>query len=289
MSLLLIKELRKRTGAGFLNCKKALESSKGDIEKAIEWLRKKGAAIADKKAGAIAADGVVKIKFKDQKYVIYEVNSETDFVASNEQFLNIVDKIGETLLKNDFLNLEQANALKTKDGKTIAELCLEATTKLGEKIILRRVESILLKNSQNIGFYVHVNNKIASLLISEGGTSEILKNVSMHIASMNPQFLDRNSIPQSQLEKMKDEIANSEIVKNKPEKIRANIAKGMLKKELAKVTLLDQEFVMEKMLVSKYLSNHFTKPIRMIRYEVGEGIEKIKQDFASEVMAQMSK
>lgn len=289
MSILLIKELRERTNAGFLDCKKALEFSNGNIEKAIEWLQKKGAAIAAKKAGSIAADGVVSIKFKDQKYVIYEVNSQTDFVASNEQFLNVVDKIGETLLKNDFSNLEEANSLKTKSGKTISELCIDATAKIGEKIVLRRVDSILLKNSQNIGFYVHVNNKIASLLVSEGGSSKILRNVSMHIASMNPDFLDRNSISQSQLEKMKKEIENSNIIKNKPENIRSKIVEGMLKKQFSEITLLDQEFVMEKMLVSKYLSNHSAKAIKMIRYEVGEGIEKKEQNFVSEVVAQIPK
>lgn len=289
MSISLIKELRERTKAGFLNCKKALEASNGDIEKAIKWLQAKDATIAAKKAGAIAADGVVSIKFKGKKYVIYEVNSQTDFVASNEQFLNVVDQIGETLLKNDFLNLEEANNLKTKNGKTIKELCIDATAKIGEKIILRRVDSILLKDSQNIGFYVHVNNKIAALIISEGGNFEILKNVSMHIASMNPKFLSKNSISKIQIEKMKKEIENSKIVKSKPEKIRNNIAEGMLKKQFSEVTLLDQEFVMKKMLVSKYLSNHSAKAIKMIRYEVGEGIEKNKQDFASEVASQMSK
>ena len=289
MSGLLIKELRKRTGAGFLDCKKALDFSKRDIEKAIEWLKIKGSAIADKKAGAIAADGVVSIKFKNKKYVIYEVNSQTDFVASNEQFLNLVDEIGEILLKNSFSTLEEANKLKNKNGKSIEELCVEATAKLGEKIVLRRVNFILLKDSQNIGWYVHVNNKIAALLVSEGGSSEVLRNVCMHIASMNPKFLNKDAISQVELQKMKKNIEKSEVLKNKPEKIRKNIAYGMLKKQLSAITLLDQEFVMEKMLVSKYLSNNSAKAVKMMRFEVGEGIEKVKQDFVSEVKAQMSK
>ena len=285
---LLVKELRDRTGAGFLDCKKAIEASNGDVEKAIEWLQERGAAKAAKKAGAIAADGVVSVKHKNNKAVIYEVNSQTDFVATNDQFLTLVDKIGNALLEATFSNAEEANSVSV-DGKTVAELCVEATATIGEKIVLRRAEIVSLSEDEALGAYVHVNKRVAAIVVSKGGSEETSRNVAMHVASMNPQFLDETSVPVDKLAKMKEEINASETLANKPENIRENIAAGMLRKQLSELTLVDQEFVMEKMPVKKYLANNGAVATKMVRYEVGEGIEKKEEDFAAEVAAQMAK
>jgi len=282
----LIKELRERTGAGFLDVKKALDASNDDIDKAIEWLQERGQAKAAKKAGAIAAEGVVVTITNDTHSVIYEVNSQTDFVATNSQFKELVSKIGEALINADFSTIEEANKVLI-DGKTISELTTEATATIGEKIELRRAQKILKPTNGALGAYTHGNKQVAAIVITEGGDDESARNVAMHVASMNPEFLDEESIDPEKIKEMKAEIQKSPALEGKPENIKENIAKGMLRKQLSELTLVDQEFVMEKMPVSKYLASKGAKAIGMVRYAVGEGIEKVETDFASEVAAQM--
>lgn len=286
MSAQLVKELRERTGAGMLDCMNAIKATNGDIEKAIVWLQEKGISKAAKKAGAVAAEGVVAIVENDKKIVIYEVNSQTDFVATNDEFKNLVKKIGDVLIKNDFNNVDEANALK-QDGKSIADLCLEATAKIGEKIVLRRV---LKENTSDlvVGSYVHVNKRIAAVVLTKGGSEEAARNVAMHVASMNPKYLDEKSVPAEQIKAFKAEIAKAPALQTKPEKIRESIANGMLRKQLSELTLVDQEFVMEKMPVSKYLAGVNAEAKAMLRLEVGEGLEKGNVNFADEVKAQMN-
>lgn len=281
----LIKELRERTGAGFLDVKKALEETNNDLDQAIAWLQKKGAAKAAKKAGAIAAEGIVQTITKGQEAIIFEVNSQTDFVATNDQFQELVAKIGKTLMASDFKNVDEANALQV-DNMTIAKLCQAATARIGEKITLRRAQKI---KGSIIGAYTHVNKRVAAIVVAEGGSEEVVRNVAMHVASMNPQFLDEKAVPAAQIAEFKAEINKNQALNNKPEKIRDQIANGMLRKKLAELTLVDQEFVMEKMSVGKYLANHQAKAQAMIRYEVGEGITKVETDFAAEVASQMKK
>lgn len=287
MSAQLVKELRERTGAGITDCMKAIRETNGDIEKAIVFLQENGAAKAAKKAGAIAADGVVAIVKNDSKVVVYEVNSQTDFVAANDQFKALVAKIGSALLANSFTTSEEANAISV-EGKTIAELCVEATATIGEKIVLRRAEVLPLGANQVAGTYVHVNKRIASVIITEGGNEEAARNVAMHIASMNPQFLDESQVPAAKVAAFKAEIDASPALAGKPEAIKANIAAGMLRKQLSELTLVDQEFVMEKMPVSKYLASNSAVAKAMTRLEVGEGIAKVEANFAEEVKAQMA-
>lgn len=287
MSAQLVKELRERTGAGITDCMKAIRETNGDIEKAIVFLQENGAAKAAKKAGAIAADGVVAIVKNDKKVVVYEVNSQTDFVAANDQFKALVAKIGSALLANSFTTSEEANAISV-EGKTIAELCVEATATIGEKIVLRRAEVLPLGANQVAGTYVHVNKRIASVIITEGGNEEAARNVAMHIASMNPQFLDESQVPAAKVAAFKAEIDASPALAGKPEAIKANIAAGMLRKQLSELTLVDQEFVMEKMPVSKYLASNSAIAKAMTRLEVGEGIAKVEANFAEEVKAQMA-
>lgn len=198
-----------------------------------------------------------------------------------------MEKIGEALLSNNFSNAEEANAI-TVDGKTIAELCVEATATIGEKILLRRAEVVALGASQIAGTYVHVNKRIAAIVVTEGGSEEAAKNVAMHVASMNPQFLDEKAVPADKVAAFKAEIEASPALAGKPENIKANIAAGLLRKQLSELTLVDQEFVMEKMPVSKYLSQNGAVAKAMIRLEVGEGIAKEASNFAEEVKAQMA-
>lgn len=280
----LIKELRDRTGAGFLDVKKALEATDNNMDKAIEWLQERGAAKAAKKAGNIAAEGVVAIAQNDSVAVMYEVNSQTDFVAQNAEFTELVETIGKALLSADFNTAEEANAI-SYEGKTVAEMTTEATATIGEKIEVRR--AVRVSKNGSLGAYVHTNKQVAAIVVTEGGTDEIARNVAMHVASMNPQFLDENSVPAEKVAAMKAEIAESPALEGKPENIKENIAKGMLRKQLSELTLVDQEFVMEKMPVSKYLSSKGATAKAMYRFEVGEGIEKVEQDFAAEVAAQM--
>ena len=286
----LIKKLREMTGAGFVDCKKALENSNNDLDAAIEWLQKNGAAKAVKKSSNIAADGLVSISKDDQNVVIYEVNSQTDFVAMNEDFKKLVDKIGKILVKNNFSSIEESLSLKDEDGKTIEELTMEATAKIGEKIALRRAKKVSLKDNINVGMYVHFDGKKASLIVCEGGNEENLKGVAMHITAMNPIYLNEQAVPSSKIEDLKLEFSKSPALEGKPEKIKESILAGMLRKELSNYTLTEQDYVVEPgKTVGKFLQDINAKEIEMIRFEVGEGIEKQEVDFAAEVAAQMKK
>lgn len=286
----LIKKLREMTGAGFVDCKKALENSNNDLDAAIEWLQKNGAAKAVKKSSNIAADGLVSISKDDENVVIYEVNSQTDFVAMNEDFKKLVDKIGKILVKNNFSSIEESLSLKDENGKTIEELTMEATAKIGEKIALRRAKKVSLKNNIGVGMYVHFDGKKASLIVCEGGNEENLKGVAMHITAMNPTYLNEKAVPSSKIEDLKLEFSKSPALEGKPEKIKESILAGMLRKELSNYTLTEQDYVVEPgKTVGKFLQDINAKEIEMIRFEVGEGIEKQEVDFAAEVAAQMKK
>ncbi len=282
----MVKELRERTGAGILDSKKALEATNGDIEKAIEHLQENGVAKAAKKAGRIAAEGLVTTASNEKGSVMVEINSETDFVAKNAQFQELVKKISSALLTASFSNSEEAAKVNV-DGKTIEELCVEATATIGEKISFRRAIKIEKNNDQFIGAYTHSNGQIAALVTIQGGNEEAAKNVAMHVTAMNPEFLDAEAMPKEVVAKYKAEIMEELSSMDKPEAILEKMAEGKLRKILSDLTLVDQEFVMEKMPVSKYLSSQNAKAISMIRYQVGEGIEKKEEDFASEVAAQM--
>ncbi|WP_022935154.1 translation elongation factor Ts [Mesomycoplasma moatsii] len=286
----LIKKLREITGAGFVDCKKALEASNNDIDAAIEWLQKNGAAKAIKKAGNIAADGMVAISKNDKVAVIYEVNSQTDFVAMNEDFKKLVNQIGNILISNEFTSLEEALNLKDTSGKTIEELTVEATAKIGEKIALRRIEKIELKDDIKVGTYVHFDNKKAAIFVAKGGDEEKLKGIAMHIVAMNPEYMNEEAVPKTKINELKLNFSQSPALQGKPEKIQESILAGMLRKELSNYTLTEQDYVVESgKTVGKYLQEINSTPIKIIRYEVGEGIEKHEVDFAAEVAAQMKK
>ena len=286
----LIKELRERTGAGFVDCKKALEASADDIDKAIEWLQKNGAAKAIKKAGNIAAEGLVNVVVNDQAAIIYEVNAQTDFVARNEDFKKLVAEIGQILLNAPTASAEQLLELKDANGKTINDLTTQATALIGEKISFRRAKSVLLNQNQQVGTYVHFDGSKAAIFVAQGGSAELLKGIAMHITAMNPEYLNQAAVPGEKIEQLKAQFVDSPALKNKPEQIKANILAGMLRKALSESVLLEQDYVVEPgKTIGKLLEEQKIEALAMYRFEVGEGIEKQIIDFAAEVAAQIKK
>lgn len=286
----LIKKLRDLTGAGFVDCKKALENSNNNIDEAIQWLQKNGAAKAVKKQNNIAAEGIVAVAKNDQKAIIYEVNCQTDFVAMNDDFKKLVANIGIILLSNNFTNDNFLQCVDPISKKTIEELTVEATAKIGEKISLRRLDLVERKDGMNVGAYAHFDGKKAALFVAEGGTDDKLKGIAMHIVAMSPEYINEQQVPSQIIKELKEKFATSPALAGKPDKIKESILSGMLRKELSNNVLTEQEYVVESgKTVAQYLKEINAKELKMIRYEVGEGIEKPEVDFASEVAAQMKK
>lgn len=286
----LIRKLREITGAGFVDCKKALEATNNNIDLAIEWLQKNGAAKAIKKAGNIAAEGLVNIVQNDKIAVIYEINTQTDFVAMNDDFKKLVHNIGKILLKSNFNTLKDILKLKDSDGNTIEDLTTNATAVIGEKISFRRAIKVDVTNETKVGSYVHFDGKKAALFVANGGNKDNLKGIAMHVTAMNPEYLNPESVPKNKIDQLKEEYANSPVLKNKPENIRESIMSGMLRKALSENVLTEQDYVVETgKKIEQYLKEINAKEIAMYRFEVGEGIEKNEVNFAEEVAAQMKK
>ena len=284
----LVKELREKTGAGMLDCKKALEATDGNIENAITWLREKGIAKAAKKESRVAAEGLCNVAIDGNKAVIYEVNSETDFVSKNTQFLDVLETIGKALLSTDsedYLNI-------TYNGETINNILISATATIGEKISLRRVTRVTKTDSENFGAYKHAGGRIAVLTVIDGADVDVAKDFAMHVAAINPRYLSAANVPAEEIEKEKAiqiaEMKNDPKMANKPENVLENIVKGKLGKFLKEICLLDQQFVKNPDLTVEQFAKSEKSTIKSyIRLEVGEGIEKVETDFVAEVMAQV--
>ncbi|MDJ1647908.1 translation elongation factor Ts [Mycoplasma phocimorsus] len=284
----LIKEIRAITDAPMIDCKRALEETNYDLEAAIQWLNDNILKKAAKKSGRIAAEGIVKYVENDMFAVVYELNSETDFVIQNEKFLKLASEIEEVLLSKKFTNENELSALVNKDGKSLMTLCEEATGVIGEKIALRR--AIQVEKASLVTGYTHNNSKIAVLVTGEGKDANALRNVAMHVAAMNPKFATLDQVPAETVQALKDEFSADESLAKKPEKIQQMIINGKVDKELSEFVLEKQSFVMESSLtVSQYLEQHSTKILNFVRLELAEGIEKVETDFAAEVAAQMNK
>ena len=284
----LVKELREKTGAGMLDCKKALEATDGNIEEAITWLREKGIAKAAKKASRVAAEGLCNVAIKGNKAVIYEVNSETDFVSKNAQFLELLNTIGNALLESDSDDYDNI----VYNGETIANILVSATATIGEKISLRRVTRVTKADNENFGAYKHAGGRIAVLTLIEGGSEEVAKDVAMHVAAINPKYLAQENVPAEEIEKEKAiqiaEMKNDPKMASKPDNVLENIVKGKLGKFLKEICLLDQPFVKDPNLtVDQFAKSQKCSIKQYIRLEVGEGIEKVETDFVAEVMAQV--
>ena len=284
----LIKDLRERTGAGMMDCKKALEATEHDIEKAIEWLRENGIAKAAKKGDRVASEGLTKIYIEGNKAILLELNSETDFVAKNEQFLDLLDKIAKAILNSDAKTVEEALEINV-DGETLNDLIISATATIGEKITLRRF-SILTKNDdQRFVTYSHMGGRIGSVLVVEGETCDAEQQVAMHVAATNPQYLDSSEIDEAVIVKEREVLRKEALNEGKPENIVDKMVEGRLNKYLEEICLVNQQFVVEPdFKVGQVLDNNNIKVLSFARYEVGEGIEKEKVDFAAEVAAQLN-
>lgn len=287
-----VKNLRDKTGAGMMDCKKALQESNGNMDDAITWLREKGISKATKKAERIAAEGLTEAESVDNFAVILEVNSETDFVAKNEEFKNFVAKLSKTLIDKDVKTIEEANELTLADSnETIKEAIINLTAKIGEKISFRRFEIVKKEDNQVFGIYSHMGGKITSLVVLEGANKDIAKDVAMHAAAMNPQYLNESEVPSEVLEKEKSIMREQLLNEGKPEDRIEQIMQGKVKKFYEEVCLENQIFIKaeNKETVGKFVKDNGGKILKMIRYEVGEGIEKRNENFAEEVKNQIQK
>ena len=287
-----VKNLRDKTGAGMMDCKKALQESNGNMDDAITWLREKGISKATKKAERIAAEGLTEAESVDNSAVILEVNSETDFVAKNEEFKNFVAKLSKTLIDKDVKTIEEANELTLADSnETIKEAIINLTAKIGEKISFRRFEIVKKEDNQVFGIYSHMGGKITSLVVLEGANKDIAKDVAMHAAAMNPQYLNESEVPSEVLEKEKSIMREQLLNEGKPEDRIEQIMQGKVKKFYEEVCLENQIFIKaeNKETVGKFVQDNGGKILKMIRYEVGEGMEKRNENFAEEVKNQIQK
>ncbi len=282
-----ISQLRATTGAGMMDCKKALEEANGDKEKAAEILRKKGIVKAAKRADKTAAEGLVQIKVQGKTAVMVEVNSETDFVAKNDDFKMLIEKIMDSLLENKPANLEQALNVEANGNKKTQDLLTELTGKIGEKLSFRRFVVLEKNDNEVFGSYTHMGGKIGVLILLVGGTEELARDIAMHAAAANPKYLDRSQIANDVLEKEKEIYSEQLKVQNKPANIIENILKGKLEKFYEEVCLLDQVYIKDDSKKVGQMLGGDVKIKQFIRYELGEGIEKKSSDFAAEVNAQL--
>ena len=284
-----VKELREKTGAGMLDCKKALQESEGNMEKAIDWLREKGISKAAKKESRIAAEGLSKILVDRNKAVILEINSETDFVAKNAEFTNFVSLLAKVVLENCPKTMEEAMELPMGDG-TVNSSLINLIAKIGEKISFRRFEIVEKNDNQVFGVYNHQNlGKINVITVLDGDNSEIARDVAMHVAAMNPGYLSRNDVPEDVINHEKDVIKKQAIEEGKPAEIAEKMVNGRINKFYKEVCLLEQPFIKDPDLdVAGYTKANNMAVVKFVRFEVGEGMEKRNDDFASEVMSQIN-
>ena len=281
----LVKELREKTGAGMMDCKKALSATDGDMQKAIDYLREKGIAKAEKKAGRIAAEGAVAayVSADAKTGVLVEINCETDFAAGNDQFRSLEKTIAEHIATAAPADLDALND-SVIDGKKVSELITEATATIGEKISLRRF--VRYQTEGRLASYIHMGGKIGVLVELSGGNEELGKDVAMQIAAAAPTAVDRSGVAAEELEHEKEVLRKQALEEGKPEKIVERMVEGRINKYYKEVCLTEQIFVKDtEKTVQDVLGD--VKAIRFTRYQLGEGIEKKQEDFAAEVAAQM--
>lgn len=283
-----VKELREKTGAGMLDCKKALEETGGDIDKAIDYLREKGIAKAAKKGSRVAAEGLTSVVSDGNTAILFELNSETDFVAKNQEFLNLIDQVGRELIQSDAKDLEAALAISVEDG-TMADLIVKATSRIGEKLDLRRYQRVSKDDAQVFGSYIHMGGKIASLVVLEGGDESVARDIAMHVAANNPNYLDESQVSEDVIAHERSVLRAEALNEGKPEAIVDKMVEGRLNKMLKDICLVHQPFVKNPdETVAGHVKAAGASIVSFVRLEVGEGIEKKSEDFASEVQAQMN-
>ena len=284
-----VKELRERTGAGMLDCKKALEEVSGDMEKAVDWLREKGISKAAKKESRVAAEGLTDGASEENVAVITEVNCETDFVAQNEDFKKLVESIRLTLLHNEVSTMEEANQLTIEGGEeTIEEAVVNFTAKIGEKISFRRFERVVKNDDQVFGIYSHMGGKITALVVLGGTNREVARDVAMHVAAMNPTAIRRSEVPSELVERESHVIKEQVMAEGKPAEIAEKMVTGRLNKFYKEICLEEQAFIKDSNTnVLNYVKSNGGSIVSMTRFAVGEGIEKKEENFADEVMSQI--
>lgn len=288
-----VKDLREKTGAGMMDCKKALEACEGNMDKAIDWLREKGIAKAAKKESRIAAEGLTEAAVNGNDAIIFEVNCETDFVTKNEKFHELVAELKEALIASDATNTDEAKEVKLSDGKTIAERIVSETATIGEKISFRRFERLTKNDDEVFGIYSHMGGKITSIVVVKGANEDVAKDVAMQAAAMSPIAVTRDGVPteivEHEKEMIKAEMKNDPKTAGKPEEILDKMATGKLGKFFKENCLIEQDFIKDSGLtVEKYVKDNGGEVLSMVKFAVGEGIEKKQENFAEEVAAQMN-
>ena len=285
-----VKDLREKTGAGMMDCKKALQECEGNMEKAIDWLREKGIAKAAKKESRIAAEGLCQIKAEGNVAVMVEVNSETDFVAKNPEFTGFVDYLVDMIINNDVNTIEDVTALED-GGETVGDKLVALTAKIGEKLSFRRFEKVTKADDEVFGTYKHLGGKIGTIIVLKGGTEEVAKDVAMQAAAMNPIAFVREDVPADVVEKEKHFITEEvkKTAEGKPEAVIEKMVVGKLEKFYKEVVLTEQAFIKEnKISIAQYVKDNNAEVLSMVRFAVGEGIEKRQENFADEVMSQIN-
>ena len=285
ISASMVKELRDRTGAGMMECKKALVQSTGDMNTAIELLRKSGQAKADRKSGRVAADGRIVIVTDDLKGAMAEINSETDFVAKDENFVAFSEAVGSCILTSDSVDVDTLAFEILADGRTVEAARTELVTKVGENISVRRFS--VLEGAERLGTYTH-GGRIGVMVSLKGGDDDLARDVAMHIAATNPVCIDETDVPADALERERRIFSEQAGESGKPPEIIEKMVTGRLSKFLREITLLGQPFVKDPdITVGRLLADAGAEVTKFDRYEVGEGIEKRQDNFVEEVMSQV--
>ncbi|HDE0535716.1 TPA: translation elongation factor Ts [Staphylococcus aureus] len=289
ISAKLVKELREKTGAGMMDCKKALTETDGDIDKAIDYLREKGIAKAAKKADRIAAEGLVHVETKGNDAVIVEINSETDFVARNEGFQELVKEIANQVLDTKAETVEALMETTLPNGKSVDERIKEAISTIGEKLSVRRFAIRTKTDNDAFGAYLHMGGRIGVLTVVEGSTDEeAARDVAMHIAAINPKYVSSEQVSEEEINHEREVLKQQALNEGKPENIVEKMVEGRLRKYLQEICAVDQDFVKNPdVTVEAFLKTKDGKLVDFVRYEVGEGMEKREENFADEVKGQM--
>ncbi|HCX9007671.1 TPA: elongation factor Ts [Staphylococcus aureus] len=289
ISAKLVKELREKTGAGMMDCKKALTETDGDIDKAIDYLREKGIAKAAKKADRIAAEGLVHVETKGNDAVIVEINSETDFVARNEGFQELVKEIANQVLDTKAETVEALMETTLPNGKSVDERIKEAISTIGEKLSVRRFAIRTKTDNDAFGAYLHMGGRIGVLTVVEGSTDEeAARDVAMHIAAINPKYVSSEQVSEEEINNEREVLKQQALNEGKPENIVEKMVEGRLRKYLQEICAVDQDFVKNPdVTVEAFLKTKGGKLVDFVRYEVGEGMEKREENFADEVKGQM--
>ncbi len=287
ISAQLVKELRERSGVGMMDCKNALVENNGDIEASLTWLREKGIAKAAKKQSRIAAEGLCSVVESGNHAILFELNSETDFVSKNDKFLEFLNTLNTLFSQETPATDAQALAL-TLDGKTVETWISELTLTIGEKISLRRVTKVTKTSDQVFGSYIHAGGRIVTLVVATGNNLDAAKDIAMHVAAINPQYVDQSQVPKEEIAKEKQILTQEALNEGKPEAIVEKMVLGRVNKFLKDICLVNQPFVKNPdVSVEQYLKPLQMSVVSFLRLAVGEGIEKQESDFAAEVAAQV--